>query len=37
MPNCVGDYSDLEDAAVVMITAGANEKTCGATDRNDPA
>ena len=32
-----GDYSDLAGAAVVMITAGANEKSGGATDRNDPA
>jgi L-lactate dehydrogenase len=32
-----GDYCDLEGAALVMITAGANEKTGGATDRNDPA
>jgi L-lactate dehydrogenase len=32
-----GDYTDLADAALVMITAGANEKTGGATDRNDPA
>jgi L-lactate dehydrogenase len=32
-----GGYSDLEGAALVMITAGANEKTGGATDRNDPA
>ena len=32
-----GDYSDLEGAALVMITAGANEKAGGATDRNDPA
>src|SRR5271168_4982448 len=32
-----GDYSDLEGASLVMITAGANEKTGGATDRNDPA
>ena len=31
-----GDYSDLEGAALVMITAGANEKTGGATDRSDP-
>jgi L-lactate dehydrogenase len=31
-----GDYSDLESAVLVMITAGANEKTGGATDRNDP-
>jgi L-lactate dehydrogenase len=32
-----GDYPDLDGASVVMITAGANEKTGGATDRNDPA
>ncbi len=32
-----GGYSDLKGAALVMITAGANEKTGGATDRNDPA
>jgi len=32
-----GDYADLHGAAVVAITAGANEKTGGATDRNDPA
>lgn len=32
-----GDYSDLEGAALVMITAGVNEKTGGATDRNDPS
>src|SRR5437764_5255663 len=32
-----GDYADLKGAALVMITAGANEKTGGATDRNDPA
>ena len=32
-----GDYEDLHGAAIVMITAGANEKTGGATDRNDPA
>jgi len=32
-----GAYSDLAGAAVVMITAGANEKSGGATDRNDPA
>lgn len=32
-----GDYSDLAGAAVVMITAGANEKSGGAIDRNDPA
>jgi L-lactate dehydrogenase len=32
-----GHYDDLRGAAIVMITAGANEKTGGATDRNDPA
>ena len=32
-----GDYADLAGAALVMITAGVNEKTGGATDRNDPA
>lgn len=32
-----GNYSDLQDASLVMITAGINEKTGGATDRNDPA
>jgi len=32
-----GDYPDLAGAALVMITAGLNEKTGGATDRNDPA
>ena len=31
-----GDYSDLSGAALVMITAGVNEKTGGATDRSDP-
>jgi L-lactate dehydrogenase len=31
-----GDYPDLKGAALVMITAGVNEKTGGATDRNDP-
>jgi L-lactate dehydrogenase len=31
-----GDYSDLAGAALVMITVGVNEKTGGATDRNDP-
>jgi L-lactate dehydrogenase len=31
-----GDYDDLTDAALVMITAGINEKAGGATDRNDP-
>ena len=32
-----GRYADLRDAAVVVITAGANEKSGGATDRNDAA
>jgi L-lactate dehydrogenase len=32
-----GDYPDLTGAGLVMVTAGANEKTGGATDRNDPA
>jgi L-lactate dehydrogenase len=32
-----GDYSDLAGAALVMITVGVNEKSGGATDRNDPA
>jgi L-lactate dehydrogenase len=32
-----GDYDDLAGTALVMITAGINEKTGGATDRNDPA
>lgn len=32
-----GDYDDLAGAALVMITAGVNEKAGGATDRNDPA
>jgi len=31
-----GDYSDLIGAALVMITAGANEKAGGAIDRHDP-
>jgi L-lactate dehydrogenase len=31
-----GDYEDLVDAELVMITAGINEKTGGATDRSDP-
>jgi L-lactate dehydrogenase len=31
-----GDYNDLAGAALVMITAGVNEKTGGATDRSDP-
>jgi L-lactate dehydrogenase len=32
-----GSYQDLTGADLVMITAGVNEKTGGATDRNDPA
>ena len=32
-----GDYPDLAGAAMVMITAGINETTGGATDRSDPA
>ena len=32
-----GDYEDLAGAALIMITAGINEKTGGAIDRNDPA
>jgi L-lactate dehydrogenase len=31
-----GDYEDLKGASLVMITAGINEKTGGATDRADP-
>jgi L-lactate dehydrogenase len=31
-----GDYDALADAGVVLITSGVNEKTGGATDRNDP-
>jgi L-lactate dehydrogenase len=31
-----GEYSDLADTALIMITVGVNEKTGGATDRNDP-
>src|SRR3954453_10924793 len=31
-----GDYDDLTGAGVVLITSGVNEKTGGATDRNDP-
>ena len=30
-----GDYHDLAGAGLVMITAGVNEKTGGATDRSD--
>jgi L-lactate dehydrogenase len=32
-----GDYSDLSGAALVMISAGANEQAGGATDRHDAA
>jgi L-lactate dehydrogenase len=31
-----GDYADLAEAELVMITAGINEKAGGATDRSDP-
>jgi L-lactate dehydrogenase len=31
-----GEYSDLADAGLIMITVGVNEKAGGATDRNDP-
>jgi L-lactate dehydrogenase len=30
------DYADLAGASLVMITAGVNEKSGGATDRSDP-
>jgi L-lactate dehydrogenase len=32
-----GQYADLAGAALVIITAGINEKSGGATDRSDPA
>jgi L-lactate dehydrogenase len=32
-----GDYQDLAGASLIMITVGVNEKTGGATDRNDPS
>jgi L-lactate dehydrogenase len=32
-----GDYGDLAGATLVIVTAGVNEKSGGATDRNDPA
>ena len=32
-----GDYADLKGVTLVMITAGVNEKTGGATDRSDRA
>lgn len=31
-----GSYEDLAGAELVIVTAGVNEKTGGATDRNDP-
>ncbi len=31
-----GDYADLADAGLAIITAGVNEKAGGATDRGDP-
>ena len=31
-----GDYDALSGAGIVLVTAGVNEKTGGATDRNDP-
>lgn len=31
-----GDYDDLKDSEVVLVTSGVNEKTGGATDRTDP-
>src|SRR6202011_2404084 len=31
-----GDYADLKNAGVVLVTSGVNEKTGGATDRSDP-
>jgi L-lactate dehydrogenase len=31
-----GDYDDIRDAGLVMLTAGVNEKAGGATDRSDP-
>lgn len=32
-----GNYADLDGAQIILITAGANEKSGGATDRNDRA
>ncbi len=32
-----GDYGDIVDVPLVIITAGINEKAGGATDRKDPA
>ena len=31
-----GDYDALSGAGIVLVTAGVNEKSGGATDRNDP-
>jgi L-lactate dehydrogenase len=31
-----GDYEALKGSGVILITSGVNEKTGGATDRNDP-
>lgn len=31
-----GEYPDLQGADLVIVTAGINERTGGATDRNDP-
>lgn len=31
-----GEYSDLNDAGLVIVTVGLNEKAGGATDQNDP-
>lgn len=31
-----GDYAALDEASLVIVTAGVNEKKGGATDRNDP-
>ncbi len=31
-----GDYEALSGAGIILVTAGANEKTGGATDRTDP-
>jgi L-lactate dehydrogenase len=32
-----GDYPDLADAVLTIVTAGINERAGGATDRSDPA
>jgi L-lactate dehydrogenase len=32
-----GPYEALDNAAIVLVTVGINEKTGGATDRNDPS